>query len=393
LAFAETGGISELYSFFLSPLGQQTGVLLYLLFILGNTLLNRLTLPRLGKIAPPAEWPEVAVLIPARDEEANLPRCLRSMLAQEYPRFSVWVLDDHSRDRTAEIVRQMAAQDDRLHLLTGAPLPSGWLGKPWACQQLAEAAPSTSELLLFVDADTWHAPDMLRASVATLLAEGADLLSVLPRQVLGTPAEWLSVLILPWAVLSHFPLWLTRIRPWPSLAVAVGQHMLWRRTAYRQVGGHAAVRREVAEDIALARLASAKGLRVLLLPGPQHVFCRMYRGLSEVLGGFGKILFSVFHRRLLFYSFVWLWVGVAFLSPLVALGGWWLAGWSASPWLAGISTLIGGLIWALVASMSGLPLKVVLLYPLETLFHVFLAFYSLAQTLTRRTRWKGRSVS
>jgi chlorobactene glucosyltransferase len=201
------------------------------------------------------------------------------------------------------------------------------------------------------------------------------------------------VLILPWAVLSHFPLWLTRIRPWPSLAVAVGQHMLWRRTAYRQVGGHAAVRREVAEDIALARLASAKGLRVLLLPGPQHVFCRMYRGLSEVLGGFGKILFSVFHRRLLFYSFVWLWVGVAFLSPLVALGGWWLAGWSASPWLAGISTLIGGLIWALVASMSGLPLKVVLLYPLETLFHVFLAFYSLAQTLTRRTRWKGRSVS
>jgi cellulose synthase/poly-beta-1,6-N-acetylglucosamine synthase-like glycosyltransferase len=81
LAFAETDAMSELWSFFLSPLGQQAGVLLYLLLILVNTLLNRLTLPRLGKAAPPAEWPEVAVLIPARDEEANLPRCLRSLLA------------------------------------------------------------------------------------------------------------------------------------------------------------------------------------------------------------------------------------------------------------------------------------------------------------------------
>ena len=385
--------MSAFGDFFLSPLGQQAGVLAYLLFILANTLLNWLTLPRLEKAAPPAEWPEVAVLIPARDEEANIPRCLRSLLAQDYPRFSVWVLDDGSRDGTAEVIRRLAAQDARLRILSGAPLPPGWIGKPWACQQLADTAPPTADLLLFVDADTWHTPDMLRVSVATLLAEEADLLSVLPRQVLGSPAEWLSVPILPWAVLSHFPLWLTRIRPWPSLAAAVGQHMLWRRAAYQKVGGHAAARREVAEDMALARLAAARGLRVLLLPGPRHVFCRMYHRLSEVLEGFGKNLFAVFNRRWPAYLFVWLWLGVAFLSPLLALGGWLLAGWPVSPWLAGGSVLAGGLIWALVAAISGLPPALALLYPLVVLGNIFLAFHSLGQTLTRRARWKGRPVA
>lgn len=378
--------------FFLSPVGQQTGVLLYLLFILGNTLLNRRRLPRLGTHPEPEHWPEVAVLIPARDEEANLPRCLRSLLAQNYPHFSVWVLDDDSHDGTADVVRALAAKDERLHLLQGQPLPPGWLGKPWACQQLAEAAPSSAELLLFVDADTWHAPDMLRVSVAALLAEGADLLSVLPRQVLGTAAEWLSVPVLPWSLFSHFPLWLTQRVRWAELAAAVGQHMLWRRTAYEAVGGHAAARREVAEDMALARLTAARGLRVLLLPGPEHVFCRMYRSTAAVLEGFGKNLFAVFNRRWPAYLFVWLWLGVAFVGPVAALLGWALAGWPFSPALAGISVLVGGLIWVLVCVTTGLPRSLPLLYPLVVLANIYLAFHSLGQALTRRARWKGRAV-
>ncbi|MEZ0395769.1 MAG: glycosyltransferase [Anaerolineales bacterium] len=384
--------MNTLWDFFLSTFRQQVGTFAYLLFILGNTLLNRLSLPRLGHHPPPADWPEVAVLIPARDEEANLPRCLRSLLAQDYPRFSVWVLDDESRDGTAEVVRTMANQDERLHLLSGQPLPDGWLGKPWACQQLAEAAPPTATLLLFVDADTWHAPDMLRVSVSALLAEKADLLSILPRQVLGSLAEWLSVPVLPWSLFSHFPLWLTRRVRWPSVTVAVGQHMLWRQTAYKALGGHAAVRRDVAEDIALARLSAAGGLCVLLLPGPNHVFCRMYRSAGDVLNGFGKNLFAIFNRRLLPYLFVWTWLGIAFIGPLVTLAGGLLFGWAASIPLSGAAVLVGFLIWILVAQATGLPAALALTYPFVILSAIYLAFHSLWQTLTSRSHWKGRRV-
>ncbi len=384
--------MNNFFAFLFSPVGQQIGVLVYLTFILGNTLLNWLSLQQLGRHAEPSALPEVAVFIPARDEETNIGRCVRSLLAQDYPRFSVWVLDDDSSDGTGEIVRSMAARDPRLHLQTGQPLPAGWLGKPWACQQLADSAPSTADLLLFVDADTWHAPDMLRVSVAALFGENADLLSVLPRQVLGSPVEWLSVPILPWSLLSHFPLWLMQHIRLPALAAAVGQHMLWRRKAYQNIGGHAAARHEVAEDMALARLAAAHGLRTLLVPGPRQVFCRMYRSPQEALEGFGKNLFAVFNYRWVVYLFVWLWLGVAFISPLVALLGWALAGWSVSPPLAVVSLLIGGLIWVLVSAMAGLPLTLPLFYPLLVLSNIYLAFHSLGQTLTRRARWKGRPL-
>jgi chlorobactene glucosyltransferase len=384
--------MNKLFAFLFSPVRQQIGVLVYLAFILGNTLLNWLRLPQLGRHAEPSAWPEVAVLIPARDEETNIGRCVRSLLAQDYPRFSVWVLDDDSSDGTGEIVRSMAARDPRLHLQTGQPLPPDWLGKPWACQQLADSVPPTADLLLFVDADTWHTPDMLRVSVAALLGENADLLSVLPRQILGSPVEWLSVPILPWSLLSHFPLWFMQHVRWPALAAAVGQHMLWRRQAYQDIGGHAAARHEVAEDMALARLAAARGLRTLLVPGPRQVFCRMYRSPEAAWEGFGKNLFAVFNRRWPAYLFVWLWLGVAFISPLVALLGWALAGWPVSPALAGVSLLSGGLIWALVSLQAGLPPALALLYPPVILSNIALAFHSLGQTLTRRARWKGRPV-
>lgn len=384
--------MNELFGILFSPIGHQIGVLVYLALILLNTLLNWLKLPRLGRHLEPDEWPEVAILVPVRNEKDHLSVCLSSLLSQDYPFFSVWVLDDESNDGSAEIVRKLASQNSRLHLLMGKPLPADWLGKSWACKQLVEAAPATAELLLFVDADTWHAPNMLRLSVAALLAEKADMLSVLPKQVMKSAAELLTVPILPWSLLSHFPIWLMQKLHWPALAAAVGQHMLWRREAYQEIGGHSAVRSEVAEDMALARLAAEKRLRILLLPGPRQVFCRMYKSLKEALEGFGKNLFAVFNRRWLTYIFIWLWLGVAFISPLIALLGRALQGWPFSPALASISLMIGALIWMLVALTAGLPLFLPLIYPIVILCNIFLAFHSLGQTLSHRTRWKGRPL-
>lgn len=385
--------MAELIEGFFSVHGQQIGVLVYLAFIALNTLLNRLLLPRPQVQEMPDGWPPVAVLIPARNEEANIRRCVTSLLAQDYPDFAVWVLDDESTDGTWAVLTELAAQDDRLHIGRSAPLPPGWLGKNWACHQLAAQVPERYRLLLFVDADTWHAPDMLRAAVSTLLRRGYDLLSLIPRQVTATPAEMLTVPILPWAVLSHFPLWLTLRRPWPLVAMAVGQFMLWRREAYRQVGGHAAVRQAVTEDIALGRRAARAGLRVALLPASGRVACRMYRSALQAVEGFAKNLFAVFDRNPGPYLFVWGWLGVAFLSPWLML----FLGLSGTPGvsltLAGVSIALGFLIWGLVASLGGLRPMIVVLYPLVLLVALGLALVSLGQHLTHRARWKGRPVA
>lgn len=377
---------------FFSVHDQQVGVLVYLTFIALNALLNWLTLPRPQTNDAPTAWPPVAVLVPARNEEANIRRCVTSLLAQDYPDFTVWVLDDDSTDGTWAILTEMAAWDDRLHIGRSAPLPAGWLGKNWVCHQLAAQVPERYRLLLFVDADTWHVPDMLQASVATLLRRGYDLLSLLPRQVTHTLAEMLTVPLLPWAVLSHFPLWLTLHRSWPALSIAVGQHMLWRREAYRWVGGHAAVRNAVTEDIVLARRATGAGLRVALLPAAGRVTCRMYQNTSQAIEGFSKNLFAVFDRNPGTYLFVWFWVGVAFLSPWVML----LLGLGGMPEvalsLAGVSIALGVLIWGLVVHLAGLRPRVVALSPLVLLVALFLALVSMRQHLTHRARWKGRPV-
>jgi chlorobactene glucosyltransferase len=372
---------------------QLRGILLYLAMIAVNTLLNWLSLPRLGKSPAPQNWPAVAILVPARDEEVNICRCVTSLLAQDYPDFSVWVLDDASTDATPRILAEMAAGMPRLHVGQSAPLLAGWLGKNWACHQLAASVPADVPLLLFVDADTWHAPTMLRQSVAALLAHKADLLSALPQQETRTLAEILTVPLLPWALLSHFPLWLTRRVHWPRLSAAVGQHMLWRRSAYQQVGGHAAVRHEVVEDMALARRAAKRGLRVLLLPGRGQVFCQMYHSTADAIAGFGKNLFSVFERRLLTYIFVWLWLGFVFLGPWLALFWSWTAGATTTFSSALVAIVLTSLIWGMVVRMSGMHPLILPLSPVIVFSSILLALHSLGQTLTRRAEWKGRRIS
>ncbi|MCS7220030.1 MAG: glycosyltransferase [Anaerolineae bacterium] len=385
--------MADFWAIFFSWQGQQTGVVVYLIVVLINTLLNILSLRRLGNHSQLNTWPAVAVLVPARDEEANIHRCLTSLLAQDYPDFEVWVLDDHSSDRTPAILAKLAAFDTRLHVLYGAPLPPGWLGKPWACQQLAEAVPVEVPLLLFVDADTWHHPAMLKTIVAMLEAEGLDLLSILPRQVTITLAEKLTVPIIPWSLFSHFPLALAQRFRWPAFAAAIGQVMLFRREAYQAMGGHAAVRREVAEDMALARLAARCNLRWRLLPAPDHTFCRMYRSAPAAWEGFGKNLYAVFGRHLTLYLFIWSWLGIVFLGPWLMLTGALLMSWPVSMPLAALAIGLAAAVWLLTAWHLQLSIAVVPLYPAIMLTAFLLAFHSLGQALTHQATWKTRQVS
>ena len=382
--------MNEFWDFFFSWPGQQVGVLFYLCMVLAITLSNAIGLRRLRQYPDPVRQPRVALLIPARNEERTITKCVTSLLEQDYPNYAIWVLDDNSTDRTPEILAELVANNPSLHILQGQPLPDNWLGKPWACQQLADVA--EGELLLFVDSDTWHSPSMVSDAVSALEAEQADLLSVIPDEVMVTFPEKLSVPIIPWSLFTHFPLALAQRFNWSVSASAIGQMMLFRRSSYDAIGGHGAVRQNVAEDMALAQRMAAAGYHWRLLIGYEDIHCRMYRAWPEVLQGFGKNLFAVFGRNIVLYLFIWLWLGIVFIGPWVVFL---LSAFVNTPFsipFAVAAVILAVIIWAITVWRLHLPFELIPLYPLSMAFSFLLAFHSLGQKLTGQATWKSRRL-
>ena len=303
---------------------HQYGIVVFLGVLLAISLSNFVTLHRLGGRGfgkrgnrldlQPEKLPRVSVLVPARNEERNIARCVGSLLAQRYADFEVIVLDD-SEDRTPDILHSLAG-DERLRVMAGKPLPAGWMGKNWSCHQLAQTA--TGDLLLFTDADTQHHPSMLLDAVTALFAERSDFLSAIPRQELHTWAERLVLPILPWSLHTFFPIGLARRSRLHALATAAGQLMLFRKEAYAAIGGHRSVRGSVLDDVSLAQHVVKAGLPWSLMDGKARISVRMYRSSREVWDGLSKNLFAVFGRNLPLFSFVWAWLfWVAWEPPLV----------------------------------------------------------------------------
>ena len=266
------------------------GVLAIVAWLILRALRQRGLLQPLEGAAPPAAAPDVAVVVPARDEAANIERCLQALLAQTYPaeHLRILVVDDHSTDATAALAQGLAAGHPQIELLASPPLPQGWTGKSHACW-IGAGVGAAVEWLCFLDADVRAEPALLASALAAAASERLDLLSLAPRQELGSFAERL---IMPCGLyLLAFCQDLRKLQAHRGAdATATGQFMLVRRRAYGAVGGHAAVRREICEDLALARRLKRSGHRVLLRDGSRFLSTRMYTGWDTLWPGIAKNL-------------------------------------------------------------------------------------------------------
>jgi len=270
----------------------QVIILICLSVFLINIILNlkELKVPRLdSKIPEPA--PLVSILIPARDEEKNITTCLESLKKQDYPNFEVLVINDNSSDNTASIVSKIAAEDDRIRYFRGEPLPEDWAGKPFACYQLAKQA--NGSWLLFVDADTIHAPNMLRSVIAQALELKTSLLSGFPRQLAINLPQKLAIPVLYFILISWVPFWWLHRSKEPKPSLAIGQFLLFTKEAYWQIGGHKAVRAKIIEDVWLGIEINKHGGRHIAVDLSPVVSCNMYRNVGEMWEGFIKWIYSV----------------------------------------------------------------------------------------------------
>ena len=230
--------------------------------------------------------PRVSLLIPARDEESSIGAALDAALATRGVDFEVVVLDDHSTDQTAAIVRDFVSRDPRVRLETAPPLPTGWRGKPAACAALAERA--RGEILVWIDADVRLETEGLARAVDFLDQNDADLVSGFPRQVTGTFWERLLIPLIHFVLLGFLPLARMRRSRHPAYGAAGGQLLLARRKAYEHAGGHAAIATYVHDGIQLARRFRAAGHGTDLFDATDVATCRMYTNGGQVFRGLAK---------------------------------------------------------------------------------------------------------
>jgi chlorobactene glucosyltransferase len=343
--------------------------------------------------------PSLTVIVPARNESANIGRCLRSLCAQRYPprRLRIVVIDDHSQDDTAAIVAAAARSDSRITLLSAPPLPCGWNGKVHACWYALQALPADTEWLCFLDADMRAHPFALASAVQAARTGGLDLLSLAPRQELGSLAERL---IIPCGLyVLGFSRDGARIQaPESEEALCTGQFMLVRRRAYERVGGYAMVCDFICEDVAFARLLKRNGFRVRLEDGSALLVTRMYTGwgtlwpgfaknLVEMLGGTARTLLTAASAVVLSWSVV--------ILPLIDAAA--CRSGAHGAYVALLSALLGsaaafGLHLA-GALRLGIPWWYALAFPLGYTTGALLALDSIRWRLVRRVQWKGRTYA
>jgi chlorobactene glucosyltransferase len=239
----------------------------------------------------PGPLPQLSIVVPARNEERSIERCIRSLLAQRWVELEVIVVDDRSSDGTLRILEGLARSDSRLRVVRGEELPAGWIGKPWALAQGAECA--RGDWLLFTDADSEHAPAGAASALWLATRGGVDALSIATAQQLVTFWERATLpSILGMILFVTGPLGAVNDPAQPKKAVANGQYILVSRPAYDALGGHAALRGEIVEDVAFARRLKADGrFRYLLAGGDRIASVRMYHSLAEIWSGFTKNVF------------------------------------------------------------------------------------------------------
>lgn len=331
--------------------------------------------------------PLVSVCVPARNEEANIEACVRSLLASEHP-VEVVVYDDGSTDATGRIVAALAAEDARVVAARTTPLPPGWNGKQHACWQMS--AQARGEWMLFTDADVRFEPDAVGRALGEAQRRGADLVSTFPRQITRTISEVLVVPMIFFMLFSYLPMPMMRSRRDAALSAGCGQFLLVSRRAYIGLGGHAAFRATMHDGIRMPRAARAAGFRTDLFDGSDLCRVRMYRGLGQVWRGFAKNAYEGLGSPVLLVVFTLMHV-VGHLVPWWIIGAWALgaeAGHAAPLALAAAACSVAQRL--LIAwRVRHTPLAA-LLHPLGVAMMVAVQWWSLVLHATGRRSWRGR---
>ncbi|MFZ0685451.1 MAG: glycosyltransferase family 2 protein [Terriglobales bacterium] len=356
-----------------------------------------LGMPRIADISRP-EWdqrpatpngePRVSVIVPARNEEADIRETLTKLLALDYSNYEIIAVNDRSTDRTGQIMDEVISADKsvratRLKVIHISDLPSGWLGKTHAMWTAAEQA--SGEWLLFTDADVLFKPDSLRRAIAYAEGEGADHVVLFPRMIMKRPSERMMIAFFQALfVFGH--------RPWKVADPKAKDHMgvgafnLVRRSVYDAVGTYRALRMEVLDDMKLGKVIKNSGFAQRNVFGEDLISLHWAKGAFGIVNNLTKNFFAVL-------SFQW-WrtvaaiLGLGFLNLGPFVGVWLAHGWARIPYAIALGSLFG--IYYGMSGMSAVPAYYFFLHPVSTCLFMYTLLRSMVRTLSNDgIVWRG----
>jgi len=372
----------------------QYTVAIILLFILVNFLVNNILFKNTSnyRLQPGIikENPLISVMVPARNEEECIKRCIVSLTKQDYKNIEILVLDDNSTDNTAKIVEELSKKYSNVRFYRGEPLKKGWLGKSYACHQLSKHA--RGKYIIFTDADTLHFPDSISSAVACLVRYKVDALSVFPMQIMVTMHERMMVPFGNYIILALFPLYLMRRAKNALFCTAIGQFMLFKTEVYRKIGGHKSIKGKILEDVKISKQVKKSGYKFMIFDGRTNLYCRMYKNFRDVVRGYSRVLFSAFDYNLFMMSMAIVLIAAVFLMPFIMLLIGILLNWPAIVIETIILQIIIVLITRVIFSIRFKCRAVdILLHPIAMVYLIFIAVKSILDIKFRLgLKWKGR---
>ena len=327
--------------------------------------------------------PLISILIPARNEECTLPLLRQQLQALTYPNLEIIILNDQSEDQTQIILETWQSEDTRVSILSGTPLPEDWLGKPWACHQLAQAA--TGSFFLYLDADIAFVSDeLLDSLVHEIEQRPSALISAFPGQIMKTIGERMVVPNLHELLLSMLPMFLIRRSPLTALSAANGQCMFFDAGIYRKHQWHQQVKGEIIEDIAIMKSVKQSGFQGNTLIASHLVKCRMYDSFQAGVDGFSKNMLSGFGGSVTALLAYLLFISLGWGIPLGAVSLHWYV-------IALVFILSRRVMTSSISHQS--ILANLLFHPAQIAVMVYIGARSVIQTYTGRLTWKGRKVA
>lgn len=298
-------------------LGIISIVFLSWIYFLVNTIKSLTQTPKLQSCLPLRFIPpKVSVIVPARNEEKYIEKCLQTLIEQDYSNYEIIVINDSSSDRTSMIIKNYSTRDSKVVYINAEPKPFGWIGKNWACYQ--GYLKSKGDFFLFTDADTIHSTTSISLAVNHFLASKVDALTAMPK-ILATDFWTKITLPILWtlSVANYSPL--KANNPNSKVGYFFGSFFLISRKTYEIVGTHKAVKAEIVEDGALGRKVKEQGFKLKVVDGKNHIQARWARNPSTLWHGLRRLIISIYKREKIKACLMVIATFLLLLLPLVVL--------------------------------------------------------------------------
>ena len=355
-------------------------VLIFLVIRFSVTVFNFLSNPKLPRVVKHYD-DKVSILIPARNEAADILELLLSIKNQDYTNYEVIVLDDNSDDNTFGVVENFCLTNPQFKVVSGKALPQNWLGKNYACHQLSELA--TGKYLLFIDADESVKRGLINSLINRMEIGGLALLSVFTNQTIKSIGEWLTVPLMHFILLNLLPLRLVKLSKNPAFSAASGQCMFFNANNYKENHWHERVKHQVVEDVEIMKLVKQEKFNAEALLANGLIYCRMYQNLGESLNGFSKNLLAGFGNNIIILLLYQLLVTV---GPVILILNFNIA-------LLVLPLTLIVLTRMMISYLSGQNVLInLILHPLQMLFFLIISFISIKKHIFKTSTWKGRTI-